>query len=703
MNHSQMFLQAQWVTPAREMTAPYFQAQFDCAAALSGRLRISGLGFFSATLNGRPVSEDMFVPVWSDYEKREFLFDGAPFDEEFGHRIYGLSYDVSALLVPGQNTLLVHVTPGWYAQPTWVGGDQSAAYGRPRLCFALEYEDENGAHTLLSGPDTVVCRESEITAFDLFQGETQDYTRPLGAWERVRALEPFACEHLWQDCPADGVERRIAPKLLHQREGLSVYDQGENVTGTPVLLGTEPGTITVIFSEALGADGLPDPTHHHGQKAVFHIREPRTLRAIGTWYGYRYFSVQGPAQVLCCEVIHSKVPVTSTFHAPEPTLQWLYDAFLRTQLANMHAGIPSDCPHLERRGYTGDGQLVCEAGMMLLGSRDFYRKWLRDIADCQDRKTGHMQYTAPYTRCGGGPGGWGCAIVQVPYQYYRQFGDAQPMREMYPQMLRWFDSLEAHSEGGLVTSDKPGLWCLGDWCMPGKPRIPEPLVNTYFYIRSLRQACTIAEILGIDGERDLLKARIAERENALYQHYYDPQTGDFAENAQGANAFMVDLGLGDARTLEHIAQRYAALGEYDTGIFGTDIVTRVLFERGHKALAAKLLTSCGASSYGHMRLTGATTLYEYWHGGRSYSHPMFGAPVRYLFQHLLGVRQVEGSCAWREIVFDPYLPEGVNELSGSLETPQGVVRARLRRENGEVRAEIFAPEGMRVRREGSSC
>ena len=91
-----------------------------------------------------------FLPVWSDYEKREFLFDGAPFDEEFGHRIYGLSYDVSALLVPGQNTLLVHVTPGWYAQPTWVGGDQSAAYGRPRLCFALEYEDENGAHTLLS-------------------------------------------------------------------------------------------------------------------------------------------------------------------------------------------------------------------------------------------------------------------------------------------------------------------------------------------------------------------------------------------------------------------------------------------------------------------------------------------------------------------------------------------------------------------------
>ena len=402
--------------------------------------------------------------------------------------------------------------------------------------------------------------------------------------------------------------------------------RGENVTGTPVLLGTEPGTITVIFSEALGADGLPDPEHHHGQKAIFHIREPRTLRAIGTWYGYRYFSVQGPAQVLCCEVIHSKVPATSTFHAPEPTLQWLYDAFLRTQLANMHAGIPSDCPHLERRGYTGDGQLVCEAGMMLLGSRDFYRKWLRDIADCQDRKTGHMQYTAPYTRCGGGPAAGAAPLCRCPINITASLATRNPcakcIRKCCAGSIRWRPTAKAGSS--LPISRACGAWEIGA-CRVSRA-FPSRWVNTYFYIRSLRQACAIAEILGIDGERALLKERIAGREKALYQRYYDPQTGDFAENAQGANAFMVDLGLGDARTLEHIAQRYAALGEYDTGIFGTDIVTRVLFERGHKALAAKLLTSCGASSYGHMRLTGATTLYEYWHGGRSYSHPMFGAP-----------------------------------------------------------------------------
>ena len=29
----------------------------------------------------------------------------------------------------------------------------------------------------------------------------------------------------------------------------------------------------------------------------------------------------------------------------------------------MHGGVTSDCPHRERLGYTGDGQLTCNAVM----------------------------------------------------------------------------------------------------------------------------------------------------------------------------------------------------------------------------------------------------------------------------------------------------------------------------------------------------
>ena len=68
------------------------------------------------------------------------------------------------------------------------------------------------------------------------------------------------------------------------------------------------------------------------------------------------------------------------------------------------------------------------AAMMYIRKRLGYEKWLQDIADSQDVLSGHVQYTAPYIRSGGGPGGWGCAIVEVPYQLYKHYGDPQILK-----------------------------------------------------------------------------------------------------------------------------------------------------------------------------------------------------------------------------------------------------------------------------------
>ena len=131
--------------------------------------------------------------------------------------------------------------------------------------------------------------------------------------------------------------------------------------------------------------------------------------------------------------------------------------------------------------------------MNILDGESFYRKWIGDIRDCQDTLTGHVQYTAPYIRSGGGPGGWGCAIVEVPYQFYKHYGDKSVLEECYPQMLRYFDYLESKSHADLVISDKEGQWCLGDWCTPESIVLPAPFVNNYFYIKSLNRCIEIAK------------------------------------------------------------------------------------------------------------------------------------------------------------------------------------------------------------------
>jgi alpha-L-rhamnosidase len=481
------------------------------------------------------------------------------------------------------------------------------------------------------------------------------------------------------------------------------------MTGYPVLElpGGGQETVTVLFSEAALPDGRLDLSHHHGQTfAVTGDGQARTVQPGFTWFGFRYFAVKGNAKPVSVKFIHAAVPQASTFESDNETLNWIYKTFLHTMLCNMHTGHPSDCPHIERRGYTGDGQLTCHAVLTTLGAKEFYEKWLQDIADSQDALSGHVQYTAPYIRSGGGPGGWGCAIVEVPYQLYRHYGDAAVLEKYYHNMRRYIDYLEAHSEFGLVTSDKAGEWCLGDWCGPNilypekditshnqQVILPAPMVNTYFMVKTLDTMAEIAAIIGRDGDIAAYKAKADERRRAITAAYFNTFDGNFVMNVQGANAYAVDLQLGDAATYSNMVRYYHKLGYYDTGIFATDILTRVLFEHGDGELAVDLLTGNGEQGFAHWKENGATTFHEYWDSdrSRSHNHPMFGAPVAYLFEYLLGIRQQPHTAGYRSLAIEPQALSRFSRMKGSMQVPAGTVAVSYEKQDGGVRFEITVP------------
>ena len=88
-----------------------------------------------------------------------------------------------------------------------------------------------------------------------------------------------------------------------------------------------------------------------------------------TWHSARYAEVTGRAYIKEFRVIHSDIPRITDFCCGNETLNWIFDAYVRTQLDNIHGCIPSDCPHRERLGYTGDGQLTCKAVMSVFDAR----------------------------------------------------------------------------------------------------------------------------------------------------------------------------------------------------------------------------------------------------------------------------------------------------------------------------------------------
>ena len=669
-------------------------------------LRAVGLGYFLCYFNGVRTGDSEYLPIYSDFEPR-----GLPVGEKLtGHRIYVPEFDVTSLLEKGKNSIVIHCGGGWYTH----GYRPGEIYGDAKAIWSLTVETCDGTLNYYSLPENTRANpESFIKKYHFAKYEHQDlssfdehvYCRDYdgSAMPRAVVAPPLSdeTEYGTSDCPTDKVMKRLAADLIGEAEGVRYYDVGENTTGYPVIRINAPKgeRVTVRFSEETDEEGKPDGRFAHGQEfSVISDGIQRDVRPYFTWFGFRYFSVEGEGEPIRVETVYADVKRTLAFECDNDTLNWLYEAFMDTQSCNMHGGIPSDCPHIERRGYTGDGQLTCNTVMQTFDAQKFYQKWLRDISDCQDLLSGHVQYTAPYARCGGGPGGWGSAIVEVPYRYYRHYNDTEILKNFYPKMLRYFDFLESHSENDLVISDVAGVWCLGDWAPPESVVLPAPYVNDYFYVKSLMKAIEIARKIKKDGDVPTLEAIIERKKRAMMNAYFNKWDGNFLGGVQGANAFAVDIGLGDERTYKNLVDHYRKKTYYDTGIFGTELVTRMLFENGDGDLAVELMTAQkDTQTFDAMRQRGATTLWEYFPGSlidRSHSHPMFGGVVGLFFEYLLGIKR---PYAGGDVVISPTLCHKLQRVCGSRELPEGGIEVSYEKTVDGARANIriVMPEGLK--------
>ncbi len=716
MKQHEMFAGAKWVCageytqinpdipdPAGLPHFPILRGHFTAEGVKKATLRVLGLGFFHCYINGREVTKDQFLPLSTDFEPRRNCPSGEVVTD---HRIYVPEYDVTELVRDGENVIAVWFGGGWYT----FGRE---GYGYPKAIYRLMLEDESGKVTdvcssLADRIGQSPVRTYNFANFNSFESRDDngfDYAAfgadfDDSAWPFANTAAIPETRYYITDCPPDRTERVLPVTVIRDEGTAKTYDCGINVSGYPVLhtCGKPGDVVTVRFSEERNEDGsLSEPYTYGSYFRYVCDGTERTITPMFHWFAFRYLRVEGPASASGVSVVRADVPVTSTFKSDSDLLNWFYETYINTQKNNMHAGIPSDCPHIERRGYTGDGELTCHAAMDILGAQAFYRKWIDDISDCQDTMTGHVQYTAPYLQSGGGPGAWGCAIVEVPYLYWKHYGDAEPMTRMYRQMLRYFDYLVEHSLNDLVVSDKPGEWCLGDWCAPEAVALPAPFVNNYYYVKSLLRAKEIAAVIGRQKDIPAFDEKIRVRKEAMTAAYFNTWDGNFIGGLQGANAFAVDIGIGDARTYANMVNYYKRIGHFDTGICGTDLVTRVLFEHGDAELAVALLTSTHPVSFDGMRRAGATTIWENWPGAvweRSHDHPMFGSPAAYLFDYLLGITQKPGTVAYRELIIRPMPVKALDRVSGSRTLPGGVVSAAYERHDGQIEARVTIPEGV---------
>lgn len=641
------FKEALWISFENEYEAVI--AKKDFTFKPDGKkvfLKIAVLGFSEIYINGKSVSDRLFSPAWSNYRERDLTRFNYPIFDRLTHRIYYELFDITDLLKEGENTLVLHIGGGWYCQHE-SKNEGVSPYGELSACF--EIYSENGV--ISKSDSSVLYLKSFVTRANIYFGEIQDmrlgnydFSSPDNLKGSFKSAKTAAAPHALlreQKCPHDRVIRTIKPRCIFRRGDFAVYDIGENIAGFPVVRflpsAHKDERALLRFGEELTSDGAVDFDSAGGafraqREEYIYDGKCGELCQHFTWHGARYFDVLGNVEITEYKVAHTDIKQIVDFKSSDPVLEWIFNAFVRTQLNNIHCCVPSDCPHRERLGYTGDGQLLTRAVMTCFDAKELYLKWLDDISDSQDIFTGHVEHTAPFYGGGGGPGGWGGAAVFVPYSFYEFYGDKDVLKKYYPNMLLYLDYMEAHSENGLVTSEEKEGWCLGDWCAPkNKNLLPEPLVNTYFYIKALLCVQKTEEILGIENET--AKARLSLAKEAFKNAYFDEKSGTVFGSLQAADAFGIDVGIKNEKTLPAIIARYESLGEFDTGIFGTYLLIKVLCESGNTTLAKKLLTNKSENSFYNMMSHGATTLWENWDGAASHSHPMFGAVTELIVKY----------------------------------------------------------------------
>ena len=191
------------------------------------------------------------------------------------------------------------------------------------------------------------------------------------------------------------------------------------------------------------------------------IWEPRF-----TYHGFQYLQVSGFPGRPSLESVRGRQVCTSfapagEFACSNELLNRIQAATRRSYVSNF-LSIPTDCPHREKMGWTGDGHLAAEQGLLNYRSAAAYAKWIDDFDD-EQRESGELPCIIPtsgdgYT-WGNGPA-WDSAYLLIPWYLYLYRGDLRILRDHYPGMKRYVDYLG--TRGKIISSHL-------DW-ETGRPR-----------------------------------------------------------------------------------------------------------------------------------------------------------------------------------------------------------------------------------------
>lgn len=680
-----------WIVPSVDIgdICPIFRRCFSCPENTSAQLSITALGLYEVFLNGKPITEELFTPGWTNYRAR----------------LQVQNYDLTPFLQE-ENTITVTLANGWF-RGRIAHNHYDAIAPQPQLLAELILTGADGNVVSISTDNRWEWAESPIRFSDIYDGEVYDARIVPSLWLPCTIAETPQSKLIPQEgLPVRAQERLKPVALIHTPAGETVLDFGQEITGfLEFTVTAKAGDIVHIsHAEILDASGNFYTANLRSAKAqIQYICKDgiQTYRPHHTFMGFRYIRLdQFPCAVnpkdFTAVVVHSNMKRTGYIRTSNPLLNRLYENVIWGQKCNF-VDIPTDCPQRdERYGWLGDAQVFARTAARNFDVRQFFRKWLRDVAT-EQRSDGALPHVVPVVGIGGwefesknfcSGTAWADAGVICPWQIYLAYGDKELLKENLPMMKKWVEFMHLWGDNEPLFE---GHFTYGDWLAMDGPEgsyrgvSNEGLLGTAYFAY-----CTDILIKSIEALREdpseyyNLYQKIVTAFRKKYDHY--------KTQTECAVALYFGLAADPTATAAQLVQLIRDNGDrLTTGFIGTPYLLHALSENGYTELAYTLLLQQEYPSWLFSVNMGATTIWEHWDSRKadgsfwskdmnSFNHYAYGSVADWMYAVPGGIRL--DSPGYSNLVLRPIVDKRLDFFEASIDTVCGVISTHWHHEKG---------------------
>ncbi len=690
---------------------------------------MTGLGLYECYVNGKLVNDGFLQPGFHNYR----------------HWVQYQTYDLTGAVQKGENVLGFLLGAGWYKGRFGVNGGFEDNFGEnyQLLCeISIEYQD--GSQETIGSDQSFVYEEGPVISSNIYDGEIYDRTKePEGwqlagfdasAWKHVEEKEPENIGSLSErySIPIVCKERRKNLKVLRGSGGELILDLGQNISGWIVFKDKlKKGERLLLKHVELLEDGNICQKNLLGAKQEFEYISDgrgRMVRPHFTYYGFQYVQVEGwpeaerliaaSSEVAGFEatglesadvedfeawVLYSDLDTTGSIITGNAKVNQFISNAYWSQRDNF-VDHPTDCPQRsERLGWTGDAQMYCSTACLTMYTPAFYRKYMKDVNEEQKRLEGLVPFIVPRIRGRGmeekpendmTSAAWSDVATILPWTMYLYYGDRNLLREEYPGMKAWVDSV---IQKDLANGDKKLWQCgfhFGDWLALDNPE-PGPFgltdsfyIASCYYFYSTKLLSKAARVLGLTEDEKFYGGRAEQIREELVREYFG-EDGICKIDTQTAYVLAIYFDIVSEEAIAKNGQKLVGKiekngGHLDTGFVGTVYLCQALSKAGFSEAAYDLLLKEDYPSWLYQVNMGATTVWESWNAldgtGRlsaesSLNHYAFGSIVEWLYRDVCGINPMEEYPGFRKVLLQPKPSRKLGEAKASVLAPTGYYKS----------------------------